>query len=127
VVSLGAVGFALVRSGSGQGAEKGVGVGLSLLTVVLSWALVHTVFALKYARMYYEDGDGGVEFKGEARPTYGDFAYLAFTIGMTSNVSDTDIEDPNIRRTALRHALLAYLFGTGVLAAAINVVANLSQ
>jgi hypothetical protein len=84
-------------------------VGLSLASVVLSWAVVHTVFTLRYARLYYLGPDGGVDFNDESKPRYSDFAYLAFTIGMTFQVSDTALCSNEIRRTALRHALLSYL------------------
>jgi uncharacterized membrane protein len=127
VVSLGAVGVALVRSGQGQTPATLLAVVLSVLTVVLSWALVNTVFALKYARLYYEGDNGGIDFADDRWPRYSDFAYMAFTIGMTSNVSDTDVQQSQIRQTVLGHSLLSYLFGTGVLAVAINLIANLSQ
>jgi uncharacterized membrane protein len=92
--------------------------------VILSWATVHTVFTLRYARLYYAAG-GGIDFNGDRAPTYTDFAYLAFTIGMTYQVSDTSIASKAIRRTALRHAYMSYLFGTVVVAMTINVVAGL--
>jgi uncharacterized membrane protein len=127
VASLVAVGFVLVRAGQAQGTEELLRIGLGLASVVLSWALVHTIFALRYASLYYHDGDGGIDFNDPEPPSYGDFAYLAFTIGMTFQVSDTALRAAAIRRTALRHALLSYLFGTGILAATINLVASLSS
>jgi uncharacterized membrane protein len=78
--------------------------------VVLSWASVHTVFKLRYARPYYSGG-GGIDFHVDERPDFGDFAYVALTIGMTFQVSDTDLTAKPIRMAALRHALLSYLFG----------------
>ena len=124
VASLVGVGFALVKSNG----EKGIaGVALTLmavLTVVVSWAAVHTVYLLRYARLWFTDG-GGVDFNGGERPDYRDFAYLAFTVGMTYQVSDTDLTSKVIRRTATHHALLSYLFGTVVVAMTINVVASL--
>jgi uncharacterized membrane protein len=127
VASLGVVVLALVRSTNAQGATATAVVVFSLLSVVLSWALVNTVFALKYARLYYFDGDGGIDFKQPEPPAYGDFAYLAFTVGMAFAVSETEPANTHIRRVALGHALLSYLFGTGILAVAINLVANLAQ
>jgi uncharacterized membrane protein len=127
VASLVAVGLALANASQGPGSVELVHLWLGLGSVVLSWLLVHTVFALRYARLYYEDPDGGVDFNQREAPTYGDFAYLAFTIGMTFQVSDTDLQKSSIRRTALRHALLSYMFGTGILAATINLVANLTS
>ena len=79
---------------------------------------------LRYASLYHSNG-GGISFPGTDMPDYGDFAYLALTIGMTYQVSDTALKDRTIRRTALRHALLSFVFGTGILAVTINVVAGL--
>jgi uncharacterized membrane protein len=79
---------------------------------------------LRYASLYHHNG-GGIAFPQDEPPDYGDFAYLALTIGMTYQVSDTALKDKTIRMTALRHALLSFVFGTGVLAMTINVVAGL--
>jgi uncharacterized membrane protein len=100
---------------------------LGLASVVLSWAVVHTIFTLRYARMYYTGEDGGVDFNEREQPCYTDFAYLAFTIGMTFQVSDTDLQTKEFRRVALGHALLSFVFGTGILATTINLVASLSS
>jgi uncharacterized membrane protein len=126
VASLAAVVEALVRSSTG-GAVGVATVVLGVLVVILSWALVNTVFALKYARRYYSDGDGGIEFGQREPPTYSDFAYLAFTVGMSFAVPDTQIADTSIRKVALGHALMSYLFGTVVIAVAVNLVTNLGQ
>jgi uncharacterized membrane protein len=125
VSSLIAVGFVLLQTAQTKGAEELLRVGLSLASVVLSWAMVHTIFTLRYAHLYYAGPDGGIDFNEPDPPTYADFAYLAFTIGMTFQVSDTALKTKTIRRTALRHALLSYLFGTGILATTINLVASL--
>jgi uncharacterized membrane protein len=93
--------------------------------VALSWIAVNTVFALRYAHLYYGDVPGGISFNDEDPPTYVEFAYLAFTIGMTYQVSDTAVTARPIRRSVLRHALLSYLFGVFVLAVTINFVAGL--
>lgn len=127
VASLIAVGVVLVRATHSQGTAELVGVGLGVASVVLSWAMVHTVFTLRYAHLYYAEPGGGIDFNESGPPTYGDFAYLAFTIGMTFQVSDTALRSTRIRRAALRHALLSYLFGTGILATTINLVASLSS
>jgi uncharacterized membrane protein len=126
VASLAAVVVALVRSGS----QDAVGVAtviLGVLVVILSWALVNTVFALKYARRYYSGGDGGIDFGQREPPAYSDFAYLGFTVGMSFAVPDTQLTDTSIRKVALGHALLSYLFGTVVIAVAVNLVTNLGQ
>jgi uncharacterized membrane protein len=129
VASLVAVVVALVRSSGGRDSVAVASVLLSVAGVTISWALVNTVFALKYARLYYLDEPDarGFDFKQEEQPTYSDFAYLAFTVGMAFAVSETEPTDARTRRVVLGHALLSYLFGTGVLAVAINVVTNLGQ
>ena len=101
--------------------------GTGILTIALSWGVIHTVFALRYANLYYTDPPGGIDFKdkGTEDPDYRDFAYTAFTIGMTFQVSDTDITTHKIRRTVLRHALLSFLFGAVILATTVNVIASL--
>ena len=124
VASLGTVGFVLARAGRGSSAEFAE-VGLGVLSVVLSWAMVHTLFTLRYAALYYAEPVGGIDFNSPELPTYRDFAYLAFTIGMTFQVSDTALTSAALRRTALQHALLSYLFGTGILATTVNLVASL--
>jgi uncharacterized membrane protein len=125
VTMLAAVGFALVRAGEAAGGVKAYLITLGLLSVVLSWTLVHAVFGLRYARAYYSDPPGGIEFNESEPPTYTDFAYFAFTVGMTFQVSDTNITAKAIRRTTLHHALLSYLFGAVLLGLMINVVAAL--
>jgi uncharacterized membrane protein len=126
VASLVAVAVALARSSS-QDPLAVATVMLGLLVVVLSWALTNTVFALKYARLYYSGGDGGIDFKHDASPAYSDFAYMAFTVGMTAQVSDTEPESTEIRKVVLGHSLLSFMFGTVLLAVAVNLVANLAQ
>ena len=127
VASLVAVGSVLVSAARLTGSAEAVRVGLGLASVVLAWAMVHTIFTLRYAHLYYQGPDGGIDFNGSGPPAYPDFAYLAFTIGMTFQVSDTSITSREIRRAALRHSLLSYLFGTGILATSINLVASLSS
>jgi uncharacterized membrane protein len=131
VASLGAVAVAIVQSHSSHGSIQGMEVGIGVASVVVSWLLVHTIFTLKYARLYYRGGatgeEGGVAFERHVRPPYSDFAYLAFTIGMTFQVSDTDLQSVEFRRMALRHALLSYLFGAVILAATINLVGSLAS
>ena len=122
---LAAVGFALAKAGEAAGGMKAYLVTLGLVSVVLSWAVVHTVFALKYARAYYSEPAGGIEFNEDEPPNYIDFAYYAFTIGMTFQVADTNITSRAVRRTTLHHALLSYLFGAVLLGLVINVVATL--
>jgi uncharacterized membrane protein len=125
VALLAAVGLALIRAGQAHGGTKAMLITVGMSGVLLSWATVHTVFTLRYARAYYREPVGGVDFNGEPEPCYVDFAYLAFTIGMTFQVSDTNLSGMGIRRIALGHALLSYLFGAVIVALSINVVASL--
>jgi len=124
VSSLVAVGLTLVKASQQAGTTKAVFTGTAVLAVVLAWAVVHTVFTLGYGRLFYGDGRG-IAFGGNDEPSYRDFAYVAFTIGMTYQVSDTDITSAAVRAVILRHALLSYLFGTAIIAMLINVVAGL--
>jgi uncharacterized membrane protein len=126
-VSLAAVAQALVRSSGEQDAIAVAAVICSVVAAILSWAMVNTVFAFKYARMFYHDSDGGIDFKQQTPPRYSDFAYMAFTVGMAYGVTDTEPAHSSVRRVALGHALLSYAFGTGILAVAINLVTNLGQ
>jgi uncharacterized membrane protein len=96
----------------------------AVISVALSWAVVHTLFTLRYARLYHRSG-GGIAFNGSEPPAYRDFAYVAFTVGMTYQTSDTAVSSETIRSELLRHALLSYLFGTLVLAAVVNLLVGL--
>jgi uncharacterized membrane protein len=127
VVSLVAVGLVIARAGNSSGSAETMQAALSLASVVLSWTVVHTVFALRYASLYYHGTDGGLDFNQDTPPRFSDFAYVAFTIGMTFQVSDTELTTPEVRGTALRHALLSYLFGSVILAATINLIAGLAR
>lgn len=124
VASLGAVAV-LLQGGSGVGGN--LPAALAVVSVALAWATVHTVFATRYAQLYYTGPDGGIDFNEVDPPRYTDFAYLAFTIGMTFQVSDTNLRTKDIRSTALRHALLSFMFGTIVIATTINLVAGLAR
>ncbi len=125
VASLVAVGFVLSEAGSHHGTAKVLLVALALASVALAWASVHSVFALRYGCLYYQPPVGGIGFHEDDPPDYRDFAYVALTVGMTFQVSDTDLCTKPIRRTATRHALLSFLFGAVILAVTINVVASL--
>lgn len=128
VASLGAVALALVLSSRKHGATATGAVLLSLVAIIHSWWLANTIFALKYARLYYLDEDGGMDFAQPDPPAYSDFAYVAFAIGMTFGPPEgTEPTTTVMRKAALGHALFSYVFGTGILAAAINLVANLGQ
>jgi uncharacterized membrane protein len=132
VASLAAVGVFLSGGGSGSaggsgGSDKVLTAALSVVSIALAWWTVHTVFTARYARLYYVDSAGGISFNEDAEPRYRDFAYLAFTVGMTFQVSDTDISRQAVRDVLLRHMLLSYLLGAVVIAATINLVAGLAK
>jgi uncharacterized membrane protein len=123
IASLGAVGLLLVQA-SGKG--EALQIGFGIVSVVISWLLIHTIYMLKYARMYYKNS-GGIDFYSQTPPRYSDFAYIAFTIGMTFQVSDNNFKTNEFRKTALRHALLSFLFGTVIVASTVNLIAGLRK
>jgi uncharacterized membrane protein len=107
---------------------------MSLVAVICSWALVHTVFGLRYAHTFYGDPDGptgpkphagGLDFPGDREPDYMDFAYFSFVIGMTFQVSDVVITSRDLRQLVLVHAMLSFAFNTVILALTINTVSAL--
>ncbi|MEP7110476.1 MAG: DUF1345 domain-containing protein [Ferruginibacter sp.] len=106
---------------------------LSIAGMMLSWVMVHTIFTFHYAHMYYEEGkddspgSAALDFPGDKDPDYLDFAYFAFVIGMTFQVSDVEISSPRIRKTALAHGLLAFALNTFVVALTINIIAGLKK
>jgi uncharacterized membrane protein len=106
---------------------RGSLAGVAVVSVALSWGLIHTLFTLRYASLYYWDQEGGIDFNQDEPPRYSDFAYLAFTLGMTFQVSDTNLQSNDIRATALRHGLLSYVFGSVILATLINLIVGLSH
>jgi uncharacterized membrane protein len=105
---------------------------LSITGIMTSWVLLHTIFTLHYAHLYYSKVKGsptvsGLDFPSEKKPDYLDFAYFSFVIGMTFQVSDVQINNRIIRRTALAHGLLAFALNTFVVALTINLIAGLSK
>ena len=127
LASLLAVAVVIVDSHRSDGGTQVGGAVLVLASVALSWMLVQTLFTLRYAKHYYGgEKVGGVSFNQDEPPQYTDFAYLATSLGMTYQVSDTNLENPQIRREALKHSLLSYVFGTVILAATINLVLGLA-
>jgi uncharacterized membrane protein len=126
LVSLVGVALAFLKANQGSHPHEALLEGAGVLTIGCSWVLVHTVFALKYAHVYYTDPKGGIDFKMRPEePDYVDFAYTAFTVGMTFQVSDTDITQRPMRHQVLRHALVSFLFGAVILATTVNVLAGL--
>src|SRR6266850_982934 len=98
----------------------------SLATILLSWALIHTTFALHYAHEFYDETDsGGLAFPGDDRePDYWDFVYFSFVIGMTSQVSDVTISSKQIRRTVTAHGVVSFVFNAALLALTVNLAAS---
>lgn len=125
VASLAGAGLILDRARDVSGMPRAAYLATAAASVVLSWTVVHTVFALRYAHEYYTTPIGGIDFGDGAHPSFQDFAYVSFTVGMTFQVSDTAVQSSLIRRTVLRHALLAYLFGAVILAVTVNVIASI--
>lgn len=124
LVSIGAIVFTLAQAAKASGTDAVLLAVLAVISIVLGWAAIQTTFTLMYARLYYGSPRGGIDFE-DGEPDYRDFAYTAFTIGMTYQVSDTQISQKRLRRIVVRHALLSFVFGTTIIAVAINAVANL--
>jgi uncharacterized membrane protein len=131
--SLIAVCFVLATAKGQPPVTMTIHVALSLISVVCSWFLVHTLFALRYAHNYYGDIDpsprylkaGGLDFPEEENPNYGDFAYYSFTVAMTFQVSDVSITSHHIRGLTMLHALLSFAFYTVILGLSVSLVSNL--
>ena len=126
VASLGGVGLLLAAAGhhSSGTPEALLGAG----SVLTSWFLVHLVYTLRYAREYYGGGPGahGIDFEG-GEPDYYDFAYVAFDLGMTYQIADTNLKNRQMRRLVLAHTLLSYVLGVGVVATTLNLVVSLAS
>lgn len=113
--------------------SKGAAAAVVAVTVILTWLVTQCTFTLHYAHLYYGDRTGsdehvgGLDFPGKALPDYFDFAYFAFVLGMTFQVSDVQISDRGLRRLALLHGLISFFFTTVILALTINMLAGLAQ
>lgn len=98
---------------------------VAVVTIALSWAAIHTTFALHYAHEYYGGRkQGGLEFPGGGEPDYWDFVYFSFVVGMTAQVSDVGISDKIIRRTATVHGIVSFVFNTALVALMVNIAAS---
>ena len=98
---------------------------VSVISVVISWFAVHTLYALTYARIYFDEKPvGGIDFNTAHPPRYSDFAYVAYTVGMSFAISDTNLTSSRMRATALKHGLLSYLFGSVIVASVVNLIAS---
>ena len=122
MASMGAIFAELAREGD----MEPLSYALAIATVVLSWAFIHTIFALHYAYDFYGEGQraNGLKFPGDAKPDYWDFVYFAFVIGMTFQVSDVAVTNKWIRRSVVAHGVLSFFFTTTVVALTVNMAAN---
>lgn len=151
MTSLVGVGLVLVKASHWHGGAEAALIGLAVFSVVLAWTAVQTVFTLRYAHLFWTARERSarsgtvprrspgtsadpetssaqaIDFNGDDDPNYVDFAYLAFTVGMTYQVSDTAIRSAAIRRELMKHALMSYLFGTVIVAMTINLVVGLAK
>lgn len=130
--------FAIVLLLQSAPTEKGISkhIVLSGASVFFSWTLIHTVFTIRYAHLFYtyptreeqaagEDHHGGLEFPGTPHPDFLDFAYFSFVLGMTFQVADVNITARNMRRLALLHGFLAFVYNTIIVALSINIISGL--
>ncbi|OHU19230.1 hypothetical protein BKG76_22460 [Mycobacteroides franklinii] len=122
VASLAAIGILLI---SANDEDKGAYAGLCIGAILTVWAMLHTIYAARYARIYYQGTVGGIDFNSDVRPRYVDFYYFAFNLGMTYQVSDTAVTASHIRDVVLKHCLFSYIYGTVIIACTINLVINL--
>ncbi|MCJ8209319.1 DUF1345 domain-containing protein [Mucilaginibacter sp. RS28] len=134
IMSLVAILFLLKSTKTGDEAVMTAHVLLSVISVVVSWWMVHTVFAMRYAYLYYDTTDdegnakkeiGGLEFPKTPDPDYMDFVYFSYVIGMTFQVSDVEISSRQIRRLAWVHGLISFAFNTAIVALSINIISGL--
>jgi uncharacterized membrane protein len=126
LASLGAI--VALLGGSGPDARQPADLMLAVLTILMSWALTHTIFALHYAHEYYDENQGrggGMSFPGDDNePDYWDFLYFSFTIGMCAQVSDVGVSCKPIRRTVLGHSIISFIFNAALLALTVNIAAS---
>jgi uncharacterized membrane protein len=119
--------FALLGTSHG-GMRSAADLFLATVTILLSWAFTHTIFALHYAHEYYDENDGkggGMEFPGgECEPDYWDFMYFSFVIGMCAQVSDVTVSCKPIRRTVFGHSVVSFIFNAALLALTVNIAAS---
>jgi uncharacterized membrane protein len=121
------VAYLLVQANSAHGVRQALLAALAVASVAISWALIHVLYMLRYAVLYYSGSVGGIDFNQEDLPRYSDFAYLAFTVGMTYQISDNNLQSTQIRAAVLRHGVLSFIFGSMILATMVNLVAGLSR
>ena len=124
LASLGAI---VAQLGTKENGHQPAHLALAVVTIALSWAFTHTIFALHYAHQFYGAGhaeDGGLAFPGKGQPDYWDFFYFSLVIGMTSQVSDVAVTSRTIRRTVTAHGVVAFFFNATLLALTVNIAAS---
>ena len=123
LASLGAIVFELVSAG--RDGRDPLHLALAIMTIALSWAFIHTIFALHYAHEFHaQTRGGGLAFPGEGEPDYWDFLYFSLVIGMTSQVSDVAVTAKPLRRIVAAHGVVSFVFNTTLLALAVNIAAS---
>lgn len=131
IASLIGIVLSMIESKHGAPGVQNLVAGLALLTLVMSWIMLQTIFVLHYAHRHFGDADrdgqinGGFRFPGEPADTYLDFVYLSFCIGATFQVSDTNVERAALRNLITAHGAVAYLYNTMILALGINILSGL--
>jgi uncharacterized membrane protein len=126
LASLAAIFAELSTSAGNGGGRQPMQLALATVTIVLSWAFIHTIFALHYAHEFYDvSAGGGMAFPGgDGAPDYWDFVYFSFVIGMTSQVSDVGVTSKRIRRTVTAHGIVSFVFNAALLALTVNIAAS---
>jgi uncharacterized membrane protein len=123
LASLVGVGLLLAKARPAHFAD--VAPAIAVASVVVSWFAVHTLYALTYAKIYFREKPvGGIDFNTKEPPRYSDFAYVAYAVGMSFAISDTNLTSSRMRAAALKHALLSYLFGSVIVASVVNLIAS---
>jgi uncharacterized membrane protein len=125
--ALATIGAIVAELGDKETARAPAHLALAVVTIALSWAFTHTIFALHYAHEFYIENryeDGGLAFPGKEQPDYWDFAYFSLVIGMTSQVSDVAVTAKGIRRTVLAHGVVSFFFNVALLALTVNIAAS---
>jgi uncharacterized membrane protein len=129
IASLGAIVALLGEVKRSAGDAQAAYFALAALTILLSWTLIHTLFAFHYAHEFYGGKDlgrgGGFAFPNEKRPDYGDFVYFSFVIGMTFQVSDVQVTHKRVRRLVVAHGIVSFFFSVAILALSVNIASNL--
>lgn len=131
VASMAAIGAELLRAKGLAGSDRLLHLGLAGITIAVSWAFIHFVFALHYAHEYHlgahRRGEGGLDFPGDDAPDFIDFLYMSFVIGTSAQTADVSLTSRRMRRLGLVHCVLAFLFNATVLALTVNLTASLWQ